>query len=506
MKYVKAMFGVVFAGVMIALCVSCSSMTQVTQNTDGREDIKSVAKQKGVRAETGLRPSDGKAIIEEELAPADSRGMRMTGRKLKVDPGGTEDNTPFRDLPDISIDERSLGKATTVGHDALIVKELKRLLGEFGEDNDEVETIFLNEVKLYVKAFQTNEQYRRFMNNSLRRSARYMPAVKEVFRKRNIPEDMAFIAFLESGFNPGARSHAGAVGMWQFMSGTAKRYSLRVTDRVDDRLDPVKSTFAAVEYFHDLIAIFGPRSFLLALAAYNCGEGRIISCLKKIDNPMEERTFWHIRTCLARETREYPPKIIAAAVIGSNPEVFGFQRYDGGEESLEIKTAFADYRVVDEIAGEPRSAPKAPAMKGKGTGKTKTARAKPPEPKPVVYVVKKNNNLALVAEMFRVEKEDVRRWNRLKDNRVIAGQKLKIYPAVNMDMVSYKVRKGDTITEICQSFKVRPRDVIAGNGLKNGLSIKQGQTLVVYRTAAKKTSSGAIGRRERRGAAGISHA
>ena len=487
MKNGRTILGAAFAGVMIALCVSCSTMTQVAQDNGGTQNTKPAAVQKDIRAE-GLRPSGGKAIIEEDLAPADSRGTRMTGRKIKADAGVTEDNTPFRDLPDIRIDERSLSKATTVGHDALIAKELKRLLGEFGEKNDEVETIFLNEVKLYVKAFQTNEQYRRFMNNSLRRSARYMPAVKEVFKKRNIPEDMAFIAFLESGFNPGARSHAGAVGMWQFMPGTAKRYSLRVTDRVDDRLDPVKSTFAAVEYFHDLIAIFGPRSFLLALAAYNCGEGRIISCLKKIDNPMEERTFWHIRTCLARETREYPPKIIASAVIGSNPEVFGFPRYDGGEESVEIRTAFADYRSVDEPAREPRPAPK-PSLGSKETGKVKTATAKAVkalEPKPVVYVVKKNNSLVTVAEMFKVEKEDIKRWNRLKDNRVMAGQKLKIYPPVNMNMVSYKVKKGDTITEICQNFKVRPRDVIAGNGLKNGLSIKQGQMLVVYTVSTKK--------------------
>ena len=510
MRNIRPLVGAVFAGAVIMACVSCSSMTQVAHNSGGAENTRPAAAQRDARSETGLRPAGGGSIVEEDLGRTDSRAARLPGRRTAADTAGVEDNTPFRDLPDIKIDERSLGKATTVGHDALILKELKRLLREFGEKDNEVETVFLNEVKLYVKAFQTNEQYRRFMNNSLRRSARYMPAVKEVFRKRNIPEDMAFIAFLESGFNPGARSHAGAVGMWQFMSGTAKRYSLKVNDRVDDRLDPVKSTYAAVEYFHDLIAIFGPRSFLLALAAYNCGEGRIISCLKKIDNPMEERTFWHIRTCLAPETREYPPKIIASAVIGSNPEVFGFPRYDGGEESLEIKTAFADYRSIEETAGETRPVPR-PQIRNKDAGnagntkaaKAKVARAaKPAEPKPVVYVVKKNNNLAVVAEMFKVEQGDIKKWNRMKDNRVMAGQKLKIYPPVNLDMVSYKVKKGDTITEICQNLKVRPRDVIAGNGLKNGLSIKQGQLLVVYKTSPRKTGGSVAGHRERRGAAG----
>ena len=510
MRNVRSLVGVALAGVVI-VCASCSTMTQVAPNAAGTESTKPVAAQKDARTDDGLRPSGGRAIVEEEIASADQRKAGMKGRKFRPDPAGIEDNTAFRDLPDIGIDERALGRATTVGHDALIAKELKRLLGEFGEKDNEVETVFLNEVKLYVKAFQTNEQYRRFMNNSLRRSARYMPAVKEVFKKRNIPEDMAFIAFLESGFNPGARSHAGAVGMWQFMSGTAKRYSLRVNDRVDDRLDPVKSTFAAVEYFHDLIAIFGPRSFLLALAAYNCGEGRIISCLKKIDNPMEERTFWHIRSCLARETREYPPKVIASAVIGSNPEVFGFPRYDGGEESVEIRTAFADYKPGDDTPGELRPAVKQ-SSRTREAGSTRAVNgkvaktAKPPEPKPVVYVVKKNNSLAGVAEMFKVEKEDIKKWNRLRDSRVIAGQKLKIYPPVAMDMVSYKVKKGDTITEICQNFKVRPKDVIAGNGLKNGLSIKQGQMLVMYRVSTGKRGSGVAGHRERRGSAGNSRA
>ncbi|HEY3277260.1 MAG TPA: transglycosylase SLT domain-containing protein [Syntrophorhabdaceae bacterium] len=445
--------------------------------------------------DAGLRASGKDNVVVEDIGtpPPGMRKPRTSAKVVSSDPAGGEENIPFRDLPGIPIDERLLTKSTTVGHDALIEKELKRLLGEFG-DKGTVETIFLNEVKLYVKAFQTNDQYRRFMNASLRRSARYMPAVKEVFRKRNIPEDMAFIAFLESGFNPNARSHAGAVGMWQFMPGTARQYSLRVADRTDERLDPVKSTFAAVEYFHDLIAIFGPRSFLLALAAYNCGEGRIIGCLKKINNPMEERNFWHIRSCLARETREYPPKVIAAAVIGSNPETFGFPRYEGNGESLEIRTAFANFRSLEESAPEARPVHVEPVRKAKEgakpvrvaiAAKPKPPEPKPPEPKPILYVVKKGNTIVTVAEIFRVEKEDIKKWNKLRSLRVEAGQKLKIYPAASMEAVSYKVKKGDTITEICRSLKVRPATLIAANGLKNGYTIKQGQVLVVYRVKGK---------------------
>ena len=501
----KRILTIMGAGILAVLSVSCASLSPVETGSEapGRSAT-------GIQTvETGTPPGPGYVRKDERTVMAVDKGGRAKnpGRATidQAPAGGPDDTVAFRDLPDIDIDERDPTPAM-VGHDALIERELKRLLGEFGEEKGKVEPIFLKEVKLYVKAFQTNDQYRRFMTNSLKRSARYMPAVKEVFKKRNIPEDMAFIAFLESGFNPGARSHAGAVGMWQFMPATARRYTLRVTDRMDERLDPVRSTYAAVEYFHDLIAIFGPRSFLLALAAYNCGEGRIISCLKKIDNPIEERTFWHIRGCLARETREYPPKVIASAVIGSNPEVFGFPRFDGNGESAAIRTAFADFKTLE----EPPLATKAPApeppapRKAKGSARIASAPVKPkapPPPKPVVYVVRKNNSLTAVAEIFGVERDEIKKWNKMKDGRVVEGQRLRIFPRVNMETVSYRVRKGDTITEICQTFKVRPANLITSNGLKTGLSIKTGQVLVVYRVTPEKPASHKPQRRIARGGA-----
>jgi membrane-bound lytic murein transglycosylase D len=489
------------AGFLVSMVISCGSVSHIDKGSYMRPAEKAgttdAAKDKADNQDNAsfVFGKDRKAGITE-LSDGSQRKTRTPGAST-VGQNGNEDNTPFRDLPEIKIDERALTKKTIVGHDALIEKELKRLLEEFGDDSGKVETVFLNEVKLYVKAFQTNDQYRRFMTNSLRRSARYMPAVKEAFKRRNIPEDMSYIAFLESGFNPRARSHAGAVGMWQFMPGTAKQYSLRVSNKVDERLDPMKSTYAAVEYFHDLIAIFGPRSFLLALAAYNCGEGRIIGCLKKINNPLEERNFWHIRSCLARETREYPPKIIASAVIGSNPEVFGFPKFDSDGESREIQTAFAGFKSLEDVTPDVRPAPEQPARKGKGAAvKTasagapaKTAKpAKVPAQKPIVYVVKKNNTLPGVADIFGVEKEDIKKWNKMKSNHLAAGQKLKIYTSARIELVSYKVKKGDTITEICQSFKVRPASLIAANGLKNGWNIQAGQHLAVYKPVTRKST------------------
>lgn len=399
------------------------------------------------------------------------------------------DTTSFSDLPIIEIDEDVLKGRQIVGHDELIEKELKRLLFEFGEENDKVPEIFLNEVKLYIRAYRQNPQYRKFITASLQRSVRYMPTVKKIFTNRNIPEDMAYIAFVESGFSPHAKSRAGALGMWQFMPGTARDYSLKVGKGIDERLDPARSTYAACEYFHDLIAIFGPRSFLLALAAYNAGEGKVISCLKRIDNPLEQRTFWHIRPCLAPESREYPPKIIAAAIIGNNPEVFGFPRYEMIGEAIEVA------KVPEPDTGTRQVSISASVqMMGKSFRTTREVRNKPvteerrkmspprrTQPKPLIYTVKKGNTLDSVAEAFHVSRDDIKRWNQLKGNHLLAGARLKVVPAAPMETLSYTVRRGDTVREIGQSFGVRPVRIVFCNGLRDGVGIRPGQTIVIYK-------------------------
>jgi membrane-bound lytic murein transglycosylase D len=400
-----------------------------------------------------------------------------------------EEDTSLRDLPRLDLNEEKLKTPQKTGNDEIIERELKRILVLFGDDGAEVPEVFLNEVKLYVKAFQEHPQYRRFATASLRRSAPHMAMVRNVLAERNIPEDMAYIAFIESGFNPKARSRAGALGMWQFMPGTARNYSLKVTRDADERLDPTQSTYAAADYFHDLIAIFGPRSFLLALAAYNCGENRIIACLKRIENPFEERTFWHIRPCLAAESREYPPKVIAAAIIGHNPEVFGFPRFDDDatpedRDIMEVRrerSSGQGLRTVALTAGvQTRETlahhkPESPSIA-----------ARTPPLKPFVYTVMKGNTLNDVSEAFGVRVDDVTKWNRIRKGQLLSGTKLKLYRAVPVGTVSYTVRKGDTVRDIAQSFGVRPVRIVVANGLRNGFSLKQGKQLVLYRDAVSK--------------------
>ena len=408
-----------------------------------------------------------------ELRSAGGYTKNIKETQQSQNDGNTEGDNILNEITDIKENAREIETGGAIGDDELIENEIKRLMYEFGEDEDEVPQVFIDEVKGYIMLFQTNPHLRKFITASLERAAKYMLMTKAFLGKKGIPEDMAYIAFIESGFNPHAVSRAGAVGMWQFMPHTARDYSLTVNRKIDERRNPVKSTYAAVDYFQDLISIFGPRSFLLAMAAYNSGEGKIISCLREIENPMEERNFWHIRPCLAEETREFPQKIIAAAIIGNNPEVFGFPSFDRNEDEIVNPVVFAEYKPDSE---NPQK-----------TTAHKSSRESM-KPKAIIYTVKKGNSLSLIAETFGVKGSDIRRWNRMKSEKLFAGQKLKIYTENQMESVRYKVRKGDTVIEISRKFKVRPAYIIVCNGLKNGWDIKVGQTLILYKTIQKKAT------------------
>ncbi|MCZ0932761.1 MAG: LysM peptidoglycan-binding domain-containing protein [Oligoflexia bacterium] len=161
---------------------------------------------------------------------------------------------------------------------------------------------------------------RKYMNTYLERSSRYLPIMKAVLKKNNLPEDLVYVALIESGFSPKALSRANAVGYWQFIHGTGRRYGLKIDGFVDERRDPILSTQAAAQYFKDLYSLFG--SWQLALAAYNSGEYRVNRAVLR----HYTRDFWLLssKKALPRETRNYVPKLIAAIRIAHNPEKYGF--------------------------------------------------------------------------------------------------------------------------------------------------------------------------------------
>ncbi len=161
---------------------------------------------------------------------------------------------------------------------------------------------------------------RDLMRLYLERSSRYLPMMKTVMREEKLPENLAYVALIESGFSPKAHSRANAVGYWQFIHGTGKSYGLRIDGFVDERRDPVLSTRAAAAYFKRLYSLFG--SWHLALSSYNAGEYRVNRAMMR----HYSRDFWHLSSvrALPRETRNYAPKLIAAIRIAKDPQKYGF--------------------------------------------------------------------------------------------------------------------------------------------------------------------------------------
>jgi membrane-bound lytic murein transglycosylase D len=176
-------------------------------------------------------------------------------------------------------------------------------------------------VERFIDIFQNKQPDR--MALYLKRSGRYEGMIRAKLRERGMPEDLLYLSMIESGFNPTARSHAQAVGLWQFIEGTGERYGLRIDKYVDERKDPEKSTDAALRYLQDLHDQFG--SWYLAAAAYNTGEGRVARVMKEMTGSEkgEEADFWRIRRRLPAETREYVPLMLAAALIGKEPHKYG---------------------------------------------------------------------------------------------------------------------------------------------------------------------------------------
>jgi membrane-bound lytic murein transglycosylase D len=187
-------------------------------------------------------------------------------------------------------------------------------------------------VKFFVDRFTTSR--RDVVGLWFRRSPRYLGMILPVFRSRGLPDELAYTAMIESGFNPRAVSRVGAKGLWQFMAPTARLYGLRVDRWVDERLDPEKSTVAAASYLRDLHTRYG--SWELAQAAYNAGAVTVDRAVRKTGST----DFWTLAKTklLKRETKDFVPAIHAAVVIGRDPGQYGFECNE--------TTAFPEFDLV----------------------------------------------------------------------------------------------------------------------------------------------------------------
>lgn len=204
---------------------------------------------------------------------------------------------------------------------------------EMEEDSEEEETsatetdedplpavplLWTGEVEKFVSYFQNRKgSFARWLECA----ASYVPLMQEILRVNGLPEDLVYLALIESGFNLHARSPANAQGPWQFIVTTGLRYGLRINRWIDERLDPIKSTQAACLYLKDLYDMLG-GSWMLTKAGYNAGEQRVLNAIRKTDST----DFWYLARngYLPRETRNYVPMFMAAAIIAKDPEKFGF--------------------------------------------------------------------------------------------------------------------------------------------------------------------------------------
>lgn len=189
-------------------------------------------------------------------------------------------------------------------------------------------------VRYWMERFQTDGRwgFERF----LAREGLYGALIREKLRERGMPEELLYLAMIESGFSAGATSHVAAVGLWQFMGPTARQYGLRVDQWVDERRDPVEATDAALDYLQWLHDRYG--SWYLAAAAYNAGPARVDRALRRqragasgvaaaaaeADTAGDETLYWEVQHDLPRETREHIPRLLAATILARDAERNGF--------------------------------------------------------------------------------------------------------------------------------------------------------------------------------------
>jgi membrane-bound lytic murein transglycosylase D len=160
---------------------------------------------------------------------------------------------------------------------------------------------------------------------SLGRMDRYAGMINAKLDAKGMPRELIYLATIESNFNPTAKSRVSAVGLWQFMSGTARQFGLTVGRKVDERKDPAKATDAALAYLSELHDRFG--SWYLAAAAYNSGAGTVSKALRTVTGKTTgtDADFFRILPRLPRETQDYVPKLIASARVGSDPAKYGME-------------------------------------------------------------------------------------------------------------------------------------------------------------------------------------
>jgi membrane-bound lytic murein transglycosylase D len=389
----------------------------------------------------------------------------------------------------------------------------------------------------YVGLFTGRSKER--IRDRLEKGTRYEPMIRAKMKAGGVPEDMYYLALVESGFDNNAYSRAAAVGMWQFMTSTAKGMGMRVDWWVDERRDPVKSTSAAVRFIKELKEQFG--SLYLAAAAYNGGPGRIARGMTRyaddLDNTQGEDAFFVLaeKDYLKNETREYVPQLIAAALIAKEPARYGMElhplepyAYDSVRVPASTplaaiaKASGTTISTVVELNPHllrgmtpPRDAFQVRIPTGAAAGFDSVFAELPKADRIATHVIesKKGDTAARLANANGVSESAVVSFNpnlrRLKSGRLAPGQAILIptasvaaaalripdpsiekYPSSTKRMKVHAVKKGETIGAIAKQYGTSSDRIMKLNGLKKPM-IFPGQSLIVSGSSSKKAKSGA---------------
>ncbi len=359
--------------------------------------------------------------------------------------------------------------------------EERKAMQSTGKLDAGLSTEELRQVQLHFKFYV--HKHRKTLERYLARSEAYLPYVRQVLRERGLPEEIAYLPFVESGFNPNAVSPVGAVGMWQFMPFTGRKYGLSQDSWVDERRDPFKATGAAADYLTKLHGDF--NDWLFAISAYNAGEGKIgkaIECTGADDffelcrlNP----TIPEEKMRLKDETQQYVPRFLAFCKIMRNLEILGFAQpnptagLDLAEVSVPAGTDLQNLAAKAGWSWEDFSLMN-PAYRRK---------VSPPSVSTTAYVPK-------------AQTETITAWLATPDARIYAGWK------------EYKVRKGDTVASVAKRYGVSSASIKNANRL-NSDRLAAGQTLMVpgsAKEAAAMQETVVAARTERASAGGGSRA
>ena len=281
----------------------------------------------------------------------------------------------------------------------------------------------------------------------LAKSGRFMPLIAKVFAEEGVPQELAYLAMIESGFETHVSSPQGAGGLWQFVPSTAQRYGLKIDRWIDERRDPVKSTRAAATYLKELHQYYG--RWYLALAAYNAGPGTINKALESTG----AQDYWRLRenSVLSDETRDFVPKLVAVALIAADPKKYGFRdiKYDDpfayDEVAIErpvslsaaakmAQTTLATMKELNPGLLHNSTPPnqfkfvlRVPAGRNDVFAKALTEMPTPDSNQIVTHEVRKGDTLIAIARRYGQGVRELMSFNGLVNSRLRIGQKLKVF-------------------------------------------------------------------------------